>query len=83
MECLYCKAQMRRGTAPFSIDRHGYHVSWDAVPAWVCDQCGESLFEAAEVDTIQTALSSLDRETVALTNQSLRQPHNNAVAADC
>jgi len=74
---------MRRGTASFSIDRNGYHISWDAVPAWVCDQCGESLFEAAEVDTIQTALSSLDRETVALTNQSLRQPHNNAVAADC
>ncbi len=83
MECLYCKAQMRRSTAPFSIDRHGYSVSWDAVPAWVCEQCGESLFEAAEVDTIQTALSFLDRETVALTNQSLRQPHNNAIAADC
>jgi len=74
---------MRRGTASFSIDRNGYHVSWDAVPAWVCDQCGESLFEAAEVDSIQTALASLDRETVALTNQSLRQPHNNAIAADC
>jgi YgiT-type zinc finger domain-containing protein len=83
MECLYCKAQMQRGTAPFSIDRHGYHISWDAVPAWVCDQCGESLFEAAEVDTIQTVLTSLDRETVVLMNQSSRQPHTNAVAADC
>jgi len=79
MEGLYCKAQMRQGTASFSVDRHGYHVSWDAVPAWICDQCGESLFEAAEVDTIQAALSSLDRETVTLTNQFLHQPHNNAV----
>ena len=83
MECLYCKAQMRRGTAPFSIDRNGYHISQDAVPAWVCDQCGESLFEASEVDTIQAALSVLDRETVALTGQPSRQPHNNVVAADC
>ena len=74
---------MRRGSAPFSINRNGYHVSWDAIPAWVCDQCGESLFETSEVDTIQTALAFLDRETVVLTSQSSRQPQNNAIAADC
>jgi YgiT-type zinc finger domain-containing protein len=71
MECLYCKAQMRRGTASFNVNRNGYHVSWDAIPAWVCDQCGESLFEAHEVDVIQEALSALDRETVTLVGQSL------------
>ncbi len=69
MECLYCKAQMRRGTAPFSIDRNGYHISWDAVSAWVCDQCGESLFETKEIDAIQEALTVLDRETVALAHK--------------
>jgi YgiT-type zinc finger domain-containing protein len=66
MECLYFKAQMKRGTAPFNIDRNGYHFSWDAIPAWVCEQCGESLFETQEVDTIQAALTVLDRETVSL-----------------
>ena len=74
---------MRRGTAPFSIDRNGYHISWDAIPAWICDQCGEPLFEASEVDTIQAALSVLDRETAMLTSQSSHQPHNSAVTADC
>jgi YgiT-type zinc finger domain-containing protein len=69
MECLYCKAQMRRGTATFSIDRNGYHISWDAIPAWVCDQCGESLFEASEVDRIQAALAVLDRETATLAGE--------------
>lgn len=69
MECLYCKAQMRRGTAPFSIDRNGYHISWDSISAWVCDQCGESLFETKEVDAIQEALTVLDRETVALASK--------------
>ena len=77
MECLYCKAQMHQGTAPFSIDRKGYHVSWDAIPAWVCDQCGESLFETHEVDVIQEALSVLDRETGLLAGQSSRQQPNN------
>jgi YgiT-type zinc finger domain-containing protein len=70
MDCLYCKAKMRRGTDPFSIDRQGYHISWDAVSAWVCDQCGESLFEANEVDKIQEALAALDRETTSLVNTS-------------
>jgi YgiT-type zinc finger domain-containing protein len=66
MECLYCKGKMHRGTAPFTIDRKGYHISWDAIPAWVCEQCGESLFEAREVELIQEALTVLDRETEVL-----------------
>lgn len=61
---------MRRGTAPFSIDRNGYRVSWDNIPAWVCDQCGEVLFESREVDLIQAALGRLDRETATLVGQS-------------
>ena len=66
MECLYCKAQMKKGTASFSIDRNGYHISWDAIPAWVCEQCGESLLETQEVDIIQDTLAVLDRDTVSL-----------------
>jgi YgiT-type zinc finger domain-containing protein len=58
--CIYCKGTMHKGTAPFSVDRNGYHVHWDALPAWVCGQCGEPLFEAAEVDRIQHALTALD-----------------------
>jgi YgiT-type zinc finger domain-containing protein len=66
MECLYCRSRMKRGITPFSIDRNGYHISWDAIPAWVCEQCGESLFETKEVDTIQDALTVLDRDIVSL-----------------
>jgi YgiT-type zinc finger domain-containing protein len=57
---------MVRSTAPFSSDRNGYHVAWDAIPAWVCTQCGEPFFESREVDIIQRALTELDRETAAL-----------------
>jgi YgiT-type zinc finger domain-containing protein len=57
---------MKRGTVPFSIDRNGYHISWDAIPAWVCEQCGESLIETQEVNTIQDTLAVLDRDTVSL-----------------
>lgn len=66
MECLYCRAEMQRGTAPFTADRRGYHIAWRAIPAWVCPQCGEVLFETAEVDKIQAALTDLDQGTAAL-----------------
>lgn len=79
MDCLYCKAQMQRGTAPFSASRNGYHVSWDAVPAWVCEQCGELMFESDEVDRIQKTLSVLDRET-ALLHQQVSQMTKDSAA---
>ena len=53
---------MERGTAPFSVDRNGYHVRWDALPAWVCTQCGEAYFEAGEVERVERVLAALDAE---------------------
>ena len=73
MECLYCKAQMRRGTAPVRIDRNSYHISWDAISAWVCDQCGESLFETKEVDAIQEDLTVLDLQLYGERNTNIHQ----------
>jgi len=67
MECFHCKGQMRKATAPFSVDRNGYHITWESVPAWVCSQCGEAHFETREVDHIQTALQKVDDETLFLT----------------
>jgi YgiT-type zinc finger domain-containing protein len=57
---------MIKSTAPFHIDRNGYHLSLEAVPAWVCAQCGEPYFEEREVRTIQRLLAQLDRQTASL-----------------
>ena len=65
MQCMHCRGDMKRSHAPFSVDRKGYHVHRDAVPAWVCEQCGEPYFASAEVARIQRALAALDRETEA------------------
>ncbi len=59
---------MVKGTAPFSADRNGYHISWESVPAWICTQCGEALFEENEVNHIQKALQKIDQETTVLTS---------------
>ena len=54
---------MKRSTAPFHVDRNGYHLVVDTVPAWVCGQCGEAYFDEREVDAIQQAIRSLDDHT--------------------
>ena len=69
MQCVHCKGVIEMKPAPFSIDGDGYHLRWDAVPAWVCTQCGEAYFESREVKVIQKALSALDREIAALAAQ--------------
>lgn len=66
MQCMYCKGTMQHSAAPCSVDRKGYHVSWDAIPAWVCTQCGEPYFESREVEMIQKALAALEREALLL-----------------
>ncbi len=60
MKCFNCHGEMKYGSAPFHIDRNNYHLILDIVPAWVCTQCGEVLYEEKEVDSIQEALSLLD-----------------------
>jgi YgiT-type zinc finger domain-containing protein len=57
---------MARGTAPFHIDRKGYHLILDAIPAWVCTQCGEAYFEEAAVEAIQQVLQAIDTHTEKL-----------------
>ncbi|MBI3989549.1 MAG: YgiT-type zinc finger protein [candidate division NC10 bacterium] len=66
MECIHCKGELERSKAPFTVSRKGYHVVWDAIPAWICRQCGEPLLESREVELIQKALEVLERETAAL-----------------
>jgi YgiT-type zinc finger domain-containing protein len=57
---------MERKTAPFQIDRKGYHLTLESVPAWVCTQCGEVYFEETEVDAIQEVMMELDQRTEKL-----------------
>ncbi|MCE2449936.1 MAG: YgiT-type zinc finger protein [Candidatus Latescibacteria bacterium] len=66
MNCIHCRGQMKRSAAPFHIDRNGYHLVFDTVPAWACDQCGEAYFEEREVSVIQSATKGLDQQAQRL-----------------
>ena len=62
MSCVHCHGQMKQSSAPFHIDRNGYHLLFDTVPAWVCEQCGEAYFEEREINAMQRAIQGLDDE---------------------
>ena len=66
MKCIHCKGQMKRGTTPFHVDRKGCHLVLDSVPAWVCQQCGETYFEEKEVDAIQDLIMSIEEKAQVL-----------------
>lgn len=68
MECFYCKGTLIRKSVSYTVTRKGYHLIGDAVPAWICDQCGEMLFDEEAVRALQDMLEEIDRrvETLAL-----------------
>ncbi|MBI3920029.1 MAG: type II toxin-antitoxin system MqsA family antitoxin [Armatimonadetes bacterium] len=60
MKCFHCQAKLQRGLTTFTDSKNGYVIMLHDVPAWVCPQCGESLFDNASVRGIQEVVRSLD-----------------------
>ncbi len=67
MKCMHCQGKMIKAAAPFHVDRKGYHLTLDVVPAWVCQQCGEVYLDEPEVDSIQEIIKTLAYRTEKLT----------------
>lgn len=65
MRCLRCQGVVRKGTAPVHVDRDGYKLAWEQVPAWVCTRCAMSYFEPQEVETVRKAVRALRKMGVA------------------
>ena len=60
MRCSHCQSELKRGTATFTDSRNGYVIVLQDIPAWVCTQCGEPLFDPDAVSGIQDVLRALD-----------------------
>ncbi len=60
---MHCKGTMLERPAPFHIDKKGYHLTLDSVPAFVCEQCGEVCFDEQAVDSIQEIIKTLEDHT--------------------
>jgi len=67
MQCLYCKGTLVRKKVSYTATRKGYHMIIDDMPAWVCEQCGEPLFEEQAVEAVQGILREVDLRVKNLT----------------
>ena len=63
MKCVHCQGKMKRGKAPFEIEKNRYRLRLERIPAWICTQCGEIYFEENEVNSIQRVIQAVDRQT--------------------
>ncbi len=63
MNCAHCGGILLRSEAPFHIDRNGAHLHLERVPAWVCNQCGEPMFDEAAVESMHAILRAVDEQT--------------------
>jgi YgiT-type zinc finger domain-containing protein len=63
MKCLHCRGEMQRGEAPFHVDRQRWRLTLEAIPAWVCRQCGEVYFEETEVEENQDVVRAVESST--------------------
>jgi YgiT-type zinc finger domain-containing protein len=66
MQCLYCRGSLVRKKVSYTATRKGYHMIIDDVPAWVCQKCGEPLFEEQAVEAVQGILHEIDLRVMTL-----------------
>ncbi len=62
MKCLYCNGKMEKLDSTYTVNRKGYHLFMEKVPAYVCTQCGERHFEEQEVEAIQKMIKHLETD---------------------
>jgi YgiT-type zinc finger domain-containing protein len=66
MECFYCKGKMKKGKTSYVVNRRGYHLVLDQVPAFICGQCGEPYFEPEGVELVQQMIREIDQKAEEL-----------------
>ena len=70
MECIHCKGTLVRKQVPYTVARKGYQLIINDVPAWVCTQCGEPMFDEDTVEAVQSILSEVDTRMETLVTVS-------------
>jgi YgiT-type zinc finger domain-containing protein len=60
LRCLHCDGTLVRKKMSYTMASREHHLIIDDMPAWVCQQCGEPMFEEQAVDVVQKLLHELD-----------------------
>jgi YgiT-type zinc finger domain-containing protein len=60
MKCPHCDGALKAGKTTYTVNRNGYHLIIDDVPALICEQCQEPLFTEDAVRLVQHMIRALD-----------------------
>lgn len=60
MECPHCHGSLQAGKISYTVNRNGYHLIIDDVPAFICEQCQEPMFTEEAVRLVQQMIHALD-----------------------
>ena len=60
MECPHCRGTLKAGKTSYTVNRNGYHLIIDDVPALICEQCQEPMFTEDAVRLVQQMVRALD-----------------------
>lgn len=64
MKCLMCKDEMEKKDVSYTIERKGYHIYIEKIPAYVCVRCGEKYFEEGEANAIQDMTKTFEEKLI-------------------
>lgn len=62
MKCLFCNGEMEKTKVAYTVNRKGYHLYVEKIPAFVCSRCGEQFFDEKEVGAIQNMLKVFEEK---------------------
>ncbi|MEK6581886.1 MAG: YgiT-type zinc finger protein [Nitrospirota bacterium] len=62
MKCLFCNGEMEKKKVAYTVNRKGYHLYVEKIPAFVCSRCGEQFFDEKEVGAIQNMLKAFEEK---------------------
>lgn len=60
MECPYCHGALKAGTTSYTVNRNGYQLIIDELPALICEQCRKPLYSEDAVRLVQQMVRTLD-----------------------
>jgi YgiT-type zinc finger domain-containing protein len=63
MECYFCKGKLVPGRTTYTINRKGYHIVLDDIPALICQQCKKPFFDEKEVELMQNLIREIYKQT--------------------
>jgi len=62
MKCVVCKiGETQHGTTTMTLERHGFTLIMEEVPAEICNNCGEDYIEDTVADEIMTIAENLSK----------------------